>query len=217
MAPGLPRARPLHGVDLPLLRRVCRETAASLSESTRTIDRVVERMDPGRARTLAAQPFTYPYVGEMPTDPPPGYRRLAVREVIGSGEATFAEAADRVLSWQMQERSGLGVLASDEVARPGTVVVVTVGFGPLRITAPCRVVGAFREERRAGFTYATLPGHPFRGQESFVVEHHVDDAVTASVTAYSRPAEWFTALGAPLSGIVQKQAARRYVRALRVG
>ena len=180
-----------------------------------TIGGVVAMMDRQQAEHLRSQPFTHPHVGATRGAPPDGYRHLAVREVIGSGRATFERAADRVLAWGMQEGAGLDVVASDEVARPGAVVVVTVGLGPVRVTAPCRVVDAFREERRAGFSYGTLPGHPVSGEESFLVEYREDDSVTASVTAFSRPARWFTRLGAPLSGLVQEKAARRYVRALR--
>lgn len=174
-------------------------------------------MKPEEAERLRRQPFTYPDAGVAPADPPPGYRRLAVRAVIGSGRPTFTEAADRMLSWQMHERSGLEIVASDEVVRPGAVVVVVMRLGPLRVTAPCRVIESFRDGARAGFTYGTLPGHPVSGQESFLVEHHDDDTVTASVTSLSRPARWFTRLGGPLSGIAQASAARRYARALRSG
>jgi uncharacterized protein (UPF0548 family) len=172
-------------------------------------------MDAARARLLRAQPYTYPYVGETRTDPPPGYRRMAVREVIGAGRDTFTRAADTLLTWRMQERSGLEVVASDEVVRPGAVVVVTMRAGPARIAAPCRVAACVRDEARAGFTYGTLPGHPVSGEESFLVEHHDDGTVTAAVTAFSRPARWFTRLGAPLTGVAQWMAARRYIDALR--
>ena len=178
-----------------------------------TIGGVVERMDPGRAELLRAQPFTY--TGAILTSPPPGHRRLAVREVIGSGRPTFLRAADRVLSWQMHERAGLRVVASEDTARPGAVAVVVMGLGPVRLAAPCRVVDSVRDEGRAGFTYGTLPGHPVSGEESFLVEHHDDDTVSVSVTSVSRPARWFTRLGGPLSGIAQRLASRRYIAALR--
>jgi uncharacterized protein (UPF0548 family) len=171
-------------------------------------------MDRRQAELLAQQPFSYPDVGAAP---PGGYRHLAVREVIGSGRPIFSQAADKMLSWQMQEGSGLEVVASDAVVRPGVVVLVVMRLGPLRVTAPCRVIESFRDEHRAGFTYGTLPGHPVSGEESFLVEHHDDDRVTAAVTAFSRPARWSTKLAAPLLGIAQERAARGYLRALRPG
>jgi uncharacterized protein (UPF0548 family) len=165
---------------------------------------MVELMDPRQAERLRTLPFTGA-----------DGRPLAVREVIGAGRATFERAADALLAWQMHERAGLEVVASSPVVRPGEVVVVGIRLGPVRITAPCRVREVVREERRAGFTYGTLPGHPVSGEESFFVEHHADDTVTASVTSVSRPAKWYTRFGAPASRIVQKLAARRYVGALR--
>ena len=45
----------------------------------------------------------------------------------------------------------------------------------LRVSAPCEVTEVVDDDAARGFTYRTLPGHPERGWESFVVTH---DAAT---------------------------------------
>jgi uncharacterized protein (UPF0548 family) len=188
-------------------------TPDTVAKPVTTISDVVTLMDRQQAELLSRQPYSYP-VGAVPPD---GYRHLAVREVIGSGRPTFEQAADKMLSWRMQEASGFEVVASEAAVRPGVVAVLVMRLGPLRVTAPCRVIESSRDEHRAGFTYGTLPGHPVSGQESFLVERHDDDTVTASVTAFSRPGRWFTWLAAPVLGIAQERAARGYIRVLRPG
>ncbi len=63
-----------------------------------------------------------------------------------------------------------------------------MGAGPVRITAPCRVVYTVNEPDRQGFACGTLPGHPECGEEAFLVERDDDGAVTFAITAFSRPA-----------------------------
>jgi uncharacterized protein (UPF0548 family) len=114
----------------------------------------------------------------------------------------------------VQLRAGLRVASSSSRAEPGAVVRLGWGAGPLRLTAPCRVVYAIDEPRRRGFAYGTLPGHPEAGEEAFVVEHHDDESVTFTVTAFSRPAAWTSRMAGPAGVAVQNWITRRYLRAL---
>lgn len=95
----------------------------------------------------------------------------------------------------------------------GEVVVLTLGFGPEAMRAPCRVVRIVDEPDRRGFTYGTLPGHPESGEESFVLEQGADGTITFTVTAISRPASLVARLGGPLTRIVQTAIADCYLRA----
>jgi uncharacterized protein (UPF0548 family) len=161
--------------------------------------------------------FTYPRVGAS-ADPdrlPPGYDVLRVAVPIGAGGAVFAAAGAAVLEWRMHRAIGVRMTATAPRAEPGVRVVVGMGVGPLRIEAPCEVVWAADGPRRAGFAYGTLPGHPQRGEESFVVEWGPDDAVTLRVTAFSRAAAWYARAGGPLTRALQRAYAHRCGRALR--
>ncbi|MCI0688052.1 MAG: DUF1990 domain-containing protein [Sporichthyaceae bacterium] len=167
---------------------------------------------------LLATALSYPEVGATAGGPdrlPAGYRRLHRTATLGSGPDTFAAAGDALLSWRMHERAGLIVLASAPTATEGAVVVTKVGFGPLRISAPSRVVYEIAEPTRRGFAYGTLAGHPEQGEEAFVVELLADQRVTVTVTAFSRPARWFTRLGGPLARLIQDRVTDRYLASLR--
>lgn len=91
------------------------------------------------------------------------------------------------------------------------VVVVRLGFLP----APCRVVYLVDEPDLRGFGYGTLPGHPECGEERFVVRRDpATDAVFAEVSAFSRPATWWSKAGGPVVKIGQRVIAKRYLRAV---
>jgi uncharacterized protein (UPF0548 family) len=146
---------------------------------------------------------------------PEGYHHLRHRTLLGTGPAVMAAASDAVLAWRMHRAVGLRVTASEPRARAGVSVESRLGIGPLRLVAPCRVVWAETGERRAGFGYGTLPGHPECGEEAFVVERVDDDAVWLTVIAFSRPARLASRLAGPLVPIFQRLYARRCGAVLR--
>jgi uncharacterized protein (UPF0548 family) len=162
--------------------------------------------------------FTYPEIGatRRPGElPPPGYHLLRVRTRVGRGAQEFAAAGRAVLGWRMHRAVGVRMDATAATAAPGVRVVVGVGAGPLRLTAPCEVVWTADDRHRAGFAYGTLPGHPECGEESFVVELEPDGTVWLTVTAFSRPAAWYTRAAGPLARAVQRAYAHRLGRVLR--
>ncbi|MDQ1486161.1 MAG: hypothetical protein QOJ62_1854 [Actinomycetota bacterium] len=119
------------------------------------------------------------------------------------------------MSWQMHRRAGLRVVASVPRATPDAVVLMRLGVGPFAIRVPCRVVYTVDEERRIGFAYGTLAGHPESGEEAFVVELLPDDGVMLTITAFSRPARWYARLGGPIARRAQGLMTGRYVSAMR--
>lgn len=95
------------------------------------------------------------------------------------------------------------------------VVLMRLGIAGLGLVIPCRVVYEIAEERRTGFAYGTLPGHPERGEESFVIELLDDDLVRVHIIAFSQPARWFTRMAEPIARQAQALMTDRYARALR--
>ncbi|MER6977529.1 DUF1990 family protein [Streptomyces carpinensis] len=163
---------------------------------------------------MSSEDFTYEEVGATREQGhcPPGFHRLHVRTRIGEGEEVFRRAAEAVLTWEMHRTAGLGVDASADRAVPGADVTVTLAG---MIKAPCRIVWALEEPRRAGWAYGTLPGHPETGEESFVVDRTGDGTVWLTVTAFSRPAKWYTRAGGPATRGLQHAYARRCGAVLR--
>lgn len=158
--------------------------------------------------------FTYDAVGGTRKQgfSPPGFHSLHVRSRLGEGHDVFRRAAEAVMTWEMHRALGVGITADADRAKPG--VDVTVSLAGV-IKAPCRVVWAEEEHRRAGWAYGTLPGHPECGEESFVVDRTGDGTVWLTVTAFSRPAKWYAKAGGPATRGFQHAYARRCGTVLR--
>lgn len=162
-------------------------------------------------------PLTYDEVGATYAELlPPGYAHLRQSAVIGSGRECFERAAEAVMRWEAQRGAGTEMVATDSPLREGTTVVQLLHIGPLRFLAPCRVVAVLEQPDRRGFAYGTLTGHPATGEERFDVRIDAAGTVVAEVTAFSRPARWYTRIGSPVSRLVQRAMVRRYLRALSV-
>lgn len=160
--------------------------------------------------------FTYSEVGATRGSMPAGYHHLEVRRRLGRGRDDFRRFGEAVLAYRMQR--GLGLLADAQTLRaePGARVTVRLGIGRFGVLAPCRVVYVLDEEDRRGFAYGTLPGHPESGEELFAVEYdRATAAVYGVVTAFSRPAAWYTRLGGPVARAAQRLAAEAYLVTLR--
>nr|WSX48618.1 DUF1990 domain-containing protein [Streptomyces sp. NBC_00974] len=163
--------------------------------------------------------FNYPERGATVRRPlPAGYNLTLHRTRIGYGRGVLATAGDAVTTFRAHRSSGMLVEAAaapGRPVRPRDRVVVGIGFGPLRIDAPCEVVWTAYEPRRIGFAYGTLTGHPESGEESFVVDMDGDGAVWFEVTAFSRPGSWYTRLAGPVIPFLQLRYARRLGRHVR--
>lgn len=157
--------------------------------------------------------FTYPDVGatRRPGPLPAGYDHVRMRGKAGTGSEVFATVAEALMTWNIHRGTGLHVEVAAERAAVGVRVISSVGAGPIRLRIPCQVVWVLNEPTRAGFAYGTLPRHPASGEESFVVEIDEDDDVWFTVTAFSRPARWYTKLGGPIARSAQRVATRRYI------
>jgi len=157
--------------------------------------------------------FTYEQVGVTRTGgpTPPGFHHLHERIRLGEGPQVLAAAGRALMGWRMHRATGLRVPAGTPDAAPG--VRVPLRIGPLR--APCEVVWAEHGPDRVGFAYGTLPGHPERGEEAFVVSLAPDGSVWLDVTAFSGPGAWYVGLLGPLGRVTQRGIARRYGRCLR--
>ena len=157
--------------------------------------------------------FTYPEVGATAAELPVGYQHLRASRLVGSGRELFDRCAETVMTWGIQRGAGLSVTPGERV-RVGAENRIGLRLGLLRTSAPCRVVYVVDEPDRRGFAYGTLPGHPERGEESFIVSLDEDGTVRFDVTAFSRPTRWFARLGGPLTGIVQRRVTWRYLDAV---
>ncbi|MDX2026552.1 DUF1990 domain-containing protein [Microcella sp.] len=148
-----------------------------------------------------------------PEGVPAGFRAFRHAAAIGSGAERWAAAADEMLAWGLQRGAGIHVSTPRVVV--GDDVTLTIPLlGVVPVKAYARVLAVVDEPARRGFVYGTLPGHPERGEEAFLVT--IDDAgiVRVVVQGFSRPAPGIWMLGAPVLRLVQAIYTRRYLRAL---
>ncbi|MFF3852778.1 DUF1990 family protein [Micromonospora sp. NPDC002575] len=158
--------------------------------------------------------LTYPHAGATRGgELPAGWRHVRHRVPLPAGSFDAAGAA--VLGWRLHRAAGVRIDATAPHAAPGVIVVSRLGVGPLRLAAPCAVVWAADDDRRAGFGYGTLPGHPARGEEAFVVERDDAGAVFFEVRAFSRPDRWFMRAAGPAGRAFQRGYAWWLGRTLR--
>ncbi|KUM36746.1 DUF1990 family protein [Arthrobacter sp. EPSL27] len=151
---------------------------------------------------------------------PEGFEYLAAQDRIGEGEAAYRRAVQGLLTWELHRRSGLRVRAETGVVAVGARVVNGFGVGPFRIPAPCEVVWVRGPvpgggPQWAGFGYGTLPGHPVRGEESFVISLDERDRVMITVTAVAAPANWFYRAGGAVTAWARRRVTSRYLRSAR--
>lgn len=146
---------------------------------------------------------------------PPGYRHGRYDTVVGHGDAAFARAAHSVRTWAGHRRLGMRIVADTDTPTVGGTVLVVVPVGPLHAVARCRVVAVVEEPDRVGFAYGSLPGHPERGEEAFLVECRPDGAVVFSITVFFRHARPLVRLGGPVASAVQRRFTRGYLAAQR--
>lgn len=169
------------------------------------------RLPEDEARRLQDAPFTYAEVGAATLDVlPPGYHHLDRERAFPV--ADLERLADGIMSWGLQTGAGLHVRASAPRAEPGAVVLMRLGPPGVGVRVPCRVVAVLDEPDRVGFSYGTLPGHPERGEELFVVERRGEHAVVR-IRAFSRPGTALSRAIGPLGRVAQQVMTDRYLAA----
>jgi uncharacterized protein (UPF0548 family) len=173
---------------------------------------VVIPLPAATAAALQGAPFTYAEVGATAGAPPAGYRHLTRSRTYDALD--LAAAAERLLTWQVQERAGLRVAASSARVEPGAVVMMRLGVGRVGLRIPCRVVRVIDEPDRAGFAYGSLPGHPESGEELFLLHRDDPGRVTFTISAFSRPATRLARAGGPLTRRGQDVMTGRYLAVL---
>jgi uncharacterized protein (UPF0548 family) len=163
------------------------------------------------------EPFTYDEVGATDgAELPPGYHHVRARRTLGEGDAVFAAAAAGLRTWQLHRRQGFVVVPDEPPIEAGTAVLsaAPLPVPSVHVLFACRIVWAVDEPDRFGFAYGTLPLHPARGEESFVVDRDATGSTTLTITAFSSPRHPLVRLGGPVARRQQAQATQGYLDAL---
>jgi uncharacterized protein (UPF0548 family) len=132
---------------------------------------------------------------------------------VGTGRATFDAAATALRTWVPHRGIGADVVPSGQPVEPGATVLVILRWGPLFVVAPNRIVAVVDEPRRFAFAYGTLPGHPERGEESYIAELRDDGTVRVTIRVQAGPATLPARSIAPVVRRLQAAALSGYLRA----
>lgn len=145
-----------------------------------------------------------------------GFRVSALDSPAEVSDGTYLPVAFDVTGAPVQPATGGAEVTfapnGSSLIRPGDTALLKWVLWPARI--PARVVYVIDEPDRKGFAYGTLPGHPERGEEAFVVERRADDSVWLVIRAFSRPANAVFWMAYPALRLMQAIFTARYERAL---
>lgn len=169
----------------------------------------VDETDLRRLRSCAP---SYDHVGStLRTDGHPGRYEASVH--LGSGDDVLGAAREALRSWVPQR--SIGATIRPDGVRPdlGETLVIGLGVGRARLLVPNRIVAVVDEPDRYAFAYGTLPGHPERGEELFLVHRHDDGEVVLTIRVDAGPAPALARMGAVVRPL-QRGALRRYLAAV---
>lgn len=140
-----------------------------------------------------------------------GLTRRTWSTTLAAGAFDAARLA--IDEWAVHRGAGL-VVETDGPIAVGTNVALSAPLPPTGwVDATCRIVAVVDEPDRYGFAYGTLPNHPERGEESFVVTRTAE-ATRFDIVAVSTPVHPVVRLVPPLGNLLQDAAVRRYLRAM---
>jgi uncharacterized protein (UPF0548 family) len=181
------------------------------------------------------QPWSYEWPGVTRTDPAQrrGWQIDRHRVLLGRGREIYAAACEALRQWKMFPREMCQVFWPDCPQQPGQVVAVLYRAQALGLWMlfPARVVYAVGSPTfhvgqvlpstssdapahtecgpTCGFAYGTLPDHPERGEERFLIEWNAaDDTVWYDLLAISRPGHWLARVGYPYARYEQAKFRR---------
>jgi uncharacterized protein (UPF0548 family) len=151
---------------------------------------------------------------DTPGQRPEGFRSDHSAVDLGDDPPAFERAKAALRAWAVHRGAGVEIHPPDASLAPDMTVSFTTRQLGLWFLAACRVTEVIDTVTIFGFTYATLPGHPERGEESFTVSHHPGEQVRFEVAATWRPDALVTKLGGPVARLVQRRATQRYLDAM---
>lgn len=100
------------------------------------------------------------------------------------------------------------------LVNPGATISQRMHWWRWTFELPARVVLVIDEDDRAGYALGSLPGHPFVGEQAFVLELRADDSVWITVRQLGQPADARLRLLAPLLRWQQAKLTQRFLKAL---
>ncbi|HEX6509417.1 MAG TPA: DUF1990 family protein [Chloroflexota bacterium] len=136
-----------------------------------------------------------------------------------SSMALFERVRERLFSYDLfPPRLMQSIVCPSGSVTEGAAIVQRLILGPVALEMAVRVIAVWDRERdgmrEAGFTYATIAGHPECGIATFQVRLHTGGPVLILVDARSRPGLLLTRLGRPVARAFQRGITKAALRRL---
>ncbi len=142
--------------------------------------------------------------------PEPGYQRHHFARDLGHGPTVFEHACTGLRTWAGHANASVDIYPTGAELNAGsTVAIVTQQLG-VWVLAACRIETVVEEPDAVGFTYATLPGHPERGYESFTIRR-TPEVVRFEIDVVSQPASALVRIAAPVGRTLQRRITDQYL------
>lgn len=100
------------------------------------------------------------------------------------------------------------------LVNPGATISQRLRVWRWDVDLPARVVFVIDEDNRAGYALGSLEGHPFVGEQAFVLELRDDESVWLTVRQLGKPADAKYKVLAPAITWYQRQLTRKFLKAL---
>lgn len=162
-----------------------------------------------------AADVTYEHVGATLDPPRWSHPEVRVRHLdVGSGTDDFRAARHALLTWVPHTGIGAAIEPAGQAVEVGATLLVVLRRGPVHVIAPDRIVAVIDKPRCFAFAYGTLPGHPERGEESFMVDHLADGIVRATIRVQAGTGTLPAHAVAPIVRWLQAAAINGYLTAI---
>lgn len=142
-----------------------------------------------------------------------GFRRTRL-SVDLAGPRAFELGRSALQSWAVHHGAGIETWPPHQPVQVGTTIALATRQLGVWLSFCCRVTAATDEHDASGFTYATLPGHPECGEESFTVTRAPGGTVRFEIDARWRTSSRLARLAGPLAPILQRRATQRYLESM---
>lgn len=175
-------------------------------------------MAPSKARLAgllergALGDLTYPEIGgTIYGEKPRGYHHQTIRALVPGG--TFEAGKKAITTWRGHHHAGAEMVPSVPSVKLGTSMAFGIRSLGLWFTAVCRIVGVVDEDGLYGIAYGTLPHHPERGEEIFLVRR-MNGGIEFEIRSFSRPNSPIVRALGPFGRALQRRLVRRYLNGL---
>ncbi|HLP23164.1 MAG TPA: DUF1990 domain-containing protein [Microbacteriaceae bacterium] len=139
---------------------------------------------------------------------------LEILDIVAGSEGGYRGLNQRAEREDLDPNEVLFTPQGYPYVNPGATISQRFTFWRWSFDLPARVVLLIDEENRAGYALGSLDGHPYVGEQAFVLDLRDDDSVWLTVRQLGQPANpqlrWF----GPLFHWQQVQITKRYLRAL---